>query len=326
MTRLTKLLAVLFVLQLGLVVGLKQTQTELSAPPSQMVLISIGDVEIDQLTIEGADGEQISLRKTEGSWLIPIDGDFPADQEKVENFLERLLELQRGLPIGTTPAALQRFMVEENNFERRITLQSDEKIIAEIFLGTSPRPRMAHARSSKDTSVFEIKLATYEVPVKSEEWQDESVVQVPYPDIDAIDVSGVVSLVRNRPPDTGTSTDTTPITELWSSPELGPGESIQQESADALARRISLLRVIDVLGKDMKTIYELTPPKLTLIVETTNDGTVVYELGAIEGEDDYVLKASIRPEYFRVPDYQGKSLVEAAHRDIIVIQTREHTD
>ena len=322
MTRLTKLLAVLFVLQIGLVVGLKQTQTELSAPPSQMVLISIGDVEIDQLTIEGADGEQISLRKTGGSWLIPIDGDFPADQEKVENFLERLLELQRGLPIGTTPAALQRFMVEENNFERRITLHSDEILIADIFLGTSPRARMAHARNSKDTSVFEIKLATYEVPVKSEEWQDERVVQVPYPDIDAIVLPGVVSLVRNRPSATGTNTnaDATPVPGLWSSPELGPGESIQQESADALAMKIAVLRIIDVLGKDLETTYELTPPQLTLVIKTINDDTVVYEIGAIVGEDDYVLKASTRPEYFRVPGYLVQSLLETADRDVIVMQ------
>ena len=322
MTKLIQWLAILLVLQLGLVVGLNLTQTGLSAPPSQMLLISIGNIEIDQLTITNAQGEQVNLLKKGGSWIIPIDGDFPADQEKVENFLQRLLELQRGLPIGTTPAALHRFMVEENNFERRIALKSNEKLIAEIFLGTSPRARMAHARSSTDASVFEIKLATYEVPVKSEEWQDERVVQVPYPDIDAIDVPGVISLVRNRSPDAGTSTntDTAPTTELWGSVELGPGESIQQDSADTLARSISVLRVIDVLGKEMKPIYELTPPQLTLIVKTINDATVVYELGAIEGEDDYVLKASTRPEYFQVPSYLGKSLVRAADRDVIVLK------
>ena len=322
MTRLAQLLAVLLVVQLGLVFGVNQIQTGLSVPPSQTLLIATGDVEIDQLTIEDADGEQLSLRKADGSWIIPIDGDFPADQEKVKTILVKLLALQRGLPIGTTPAALQRFRVEENNFERRITLYSDEVLIAEIFLGTSPRARMAHARSSKDTSVFEIKLATYEVPVKSEEWQDERVVQVPYPDIDAIVLPGVVSLVRNRPSDTGTNTnaDATPVPGLWSSPELGPGESIQQESADTLAMKIAVLRVIDVLGKDLETTYELTPPQLTLVIKTINDDTVVYEIGAIVGEDDYVLKASTRPEYFRVPGYLVQSLLETADRDVIVMQ------
>ena len=195
---------------------------------------------------------QLSLRKSDGIWIIPIDDDFPADQEKVERFLEKLLALEHGLPIGTTPESLQRFMVEENNFERRITLYSDEIPVAEIFLGTSPRARMAHARSSRDTSVFEIKIATYEAPVDSKEWQDATVVQVPYPEINAIVLPGLVNLVRNRPPDSGTSTDadTARSEEPWSSPELGPGESIHQESADTLAKKISVLRIIDVLGKD----------------------------------------------------------------------------
>ena len=322
MTRLVQLLAVLLVLQLVLVFGLNQIQPGLSIPPAQTLLITPGDAEIDQLTIEDADGVQLSLRKSNGSWIIPVDDDFPADQEKVERFIEKLLALEHGLPIGTTPGSLQRFMVEENNFVRRIALYSDEIPVAEIFLGTSPRARMAHARSSQDTSVFEIKIATYEAPVESKEWQDANVVQVPYLDIDAIVLPGLINLVRNRPPDSGASTnaDSALIEELWSSPELGPGESIQQESADTLAKKISVLRIIDVLGKDMEESYQLTPPKLTLVIETINDDTVVYEIGTIDGEEDYVLKASTRPEYFLVPSYLIESLIEAVNRDAIVIK------
>jgi hypothetical protein len=303
-----------------LVFGVNQIQPVLSVPPSQTLLITPGDVEINQLTIEDADREQLILRKSGGSWIIPIDDDFPADQEKVEKFLEKLLTLERGLPIGTTPASRQRFVVEENNFERRIALYSDEILVAEIFLGTSPRARMAHGRSNQDTSVFEIKIATYEAPVESKEWRDAKVVQVPYLDINAIVIPGLVNLVRSRHPDTDTSTNTdaAPNEERWSSLELGTGESIHQESADTLAKKISVLRFTDVLGTDMRDVYQLTPPKLTLTIETINDGTVVYEIGTIGGEEDYVLKASTRPEYFLVPSYLIESLIDAVDRDAIV--------
>ena len=314
------MLAVLLLVQLVLVFGVNQIQPRLSAPPKQTLLIAPGDVEIDRLTIEDAGGEQLSLHKSDGSWIIPIDDNFPADQEKVENFVDKLLTLERGLPIGTTPESLQRFLVEKDNFERRIALYSDEVLVAEIFLGTSPRARMAHARTNQDTSVFEIKIATYEAPVESKEWQNAKVVQVPYLDIDEIVVPGLVNLVRNRPPGSGISTNanTAPNEELWSSPELGPGESIEQEGADTLAKKISVLRIIDVLGADMKEAYQLTPPTLTLVIETINDATVVYEIGKIDGESDYVLKASTRPEYFLVPSYLVASLIEAVDRDAIV--------
>ncbi len=74
MTRLGQLLAVLLVLQLGLAFGLNQIQTGLSAPPSQTLLITSGDVEIDQLTIEDADGDKVNFRKAHGIWIIPIAG------------------------------------------------------------------------------------------------------------------------------------------------------------------------------------------------------------------------------------------------------------
>jgi hypothetical protein len=320
MKRLVQFLAILLVLQLMLVFGVNQIQPSLSVPPPQTLLITPGDVEINQLTIEDTDGKELSLHKSDGFWIIPIDNNFPADQEKVETFLEKLLALERGLPIGTTPQSLERFMVEKDNFERRIALYSDEMLVAEIFLGTSPRARMAHGRTNQDTSVFEIKIATYEAPVESKEWQNAKVVQIPYLDIDAIALPGLINLVRNRPPDSDTPTDadTAPNEELWSSPELGPGESIHQESADTLAKKISVLRFIDVLGTDMKEAYQLTPPKLTLVIETINDATVVYEIGTIDGGNDYVLKASTRPEYFLVPNYLVESLIEAVDRDAIV--------
>ena len=75
-----------------------------------------------------------------------------------------------------------------------------------------------------------------------------------------------------------------------------------------------------MLGTDNKEIYQLTPPKLTLAIEARNDGTVVYEIGAIDGEEDYVLKASTRPEYFLVPSYLIESLIGAVDRAAIVIK------
>ena len=116
MTRLVQLLAVLLVVQLMLVFGVNQIQPGLSVPPPQTLLINPGDVEINRLTIEDADGKELSLHKSDGSWIIPIDNNFPADQEKVETFLEKLLALERGLPIGTTPQSLERFMVEKDKF------------------------------------------------------------------------------------------------------------------------------------------------------------------------------------------------------------------
>jgi hypothetical protein len=328
MGRLVQLLAVLLVLQIALIAGLNVTRTDLSTVSDRSLLISAATEEVDLLMIEGPDGGTVSLRKHGATWIVPEDGDFPADQEKVEAFISRVSELERGMPVGTTPAALSRFRVTESNFERRITLGSKDDVLTVFFLGTSPRARMTYARSRDDTSVYEVQLAAYDAPTGSEDWQDEMAVEIPYPDIVTLEIPGMIKMIRNRRP--GSSQDTgsdAPVEDkVWDSPDLGPGEKIHQQSADALARKVSALRIIDVLGKDIRPGFGLDPPELTVSVETTSNDKVTYELGPIDGEKDYVFKASTRPEYFRLPDYLAKSLLKATHRDSLVRKSKEPTD
>ena len=328
MNRLTQLLVLLLILQVALIVGLNVTRTDLSVVSDQSLLISGAIEGVDLLTIDGPDGGTVTLRKREVTWIVPEDGDFPADQEKVEAFLSRIRGLERGMPVGTTPATLSRFRVTESNFERRITLGAKGEVLAVFFLGTSPRARMTYARSRDDTSVFEVQLAAYDAPASSEDWQDEMAVEVSYPNIITVEVPGLIKLVRNRRPDADqdTSSGTQLEDKVWDSPDLDPDEKIHQQSADALARKISALRIIDVLGREVRPGFGLNPPELTVIVETTSNDKVTYEVGPIKGEKDYVFKASTRPEYFRLPDYLAKSLLKAAHRDSIVKKIKKTTD
>jgi len=328
MGRLVQLLVLLLVLQIALIAGLNVTRTDLSTVADRSLLISAAIEEVDLLTIEGPDGGTVSLRKHGATWIVPEDGDFPADQEKVEAFISRVSELERGMPVGTTPAALSRFRVTESNFERRITLGSKDDVLTVFFLGTSPRARMTYARSRDDTSVYEVQLAAYDAPTGSEDWQDEMAVEVPYPDIVTLEIPGMIKLIRSRRPDadqdTGNSTQLGD--KVWDSQDLDPDEKIHQQSADALARKISALRIIDVLGREVRPGFGLNPPELTVMVETTSHNKVTYEIGPIKGEKDYVFKASTRPEYFRLPDYLAKSLLKAAHRDSIVRKIKDTTD
>jgi hypothetical protein len=56
-----------------------------------------------------------------------------------------------------------------------------------------------------------------------------------------------------------------------------------------------------------------------LQVETSAGQTLIYELGLLQGADDYVLKISNRPEYFALADYSGKGLLDAADRSMIFL-------
>lgn len=64
--------------------------------------------------------------------------------------------------------------------------------------------------------------------------------------------------------------------------------------------------------------YGLESPALVLNVQRQGGEAVEYRLGKRETENDYVLKASSRPEYFRLPGYAGEALIKAAKREQLV--------
>ncbi len=84
-------------------------------------LLSFKRQAVDGLRIE--DGtDTVVLKKQVGKWLLPSIGDFPASQGDVERLLDKLAALEKGWPVARTSGAARRFAVDEEQFERKLTL------------------------------------------------------------------------------------------------------------------------------------------------------------------------------------------------------------
>ena len=107
--------------QLLLAGVLDLTGKEYGAFQAEEKLLSFDKQAVSGLRIE--DGtDSVVLQKQEGQWLLPESGDFPASQRDVGNLLDNLAALQKGWPVASTHAAARRFSVDEDQFERRLTL------------------------------------------------------------------------------------------------------------------------------------------------------------------------------------------------------------
>ena len=314
------MLAVLLAAQLLLAVGMSFTGPNLAAHREDTPLLAPGEGAVDRLVIEDSDQGQIVLVRQGDGWVLPATGNFPADKHKVDHLLERLKGLQRGLAVATTPGAQKRFKVSDDDFERRVTLARGDTNLATLYFGTSPGMHRVHARTSDDTAVYAVDFAVYEAPVKPADWEDKTVLRVPRDDIDQISLA---DLTLTRQPDkaaaaapdegAGKAGQTT-----WSGTNLGDGEKLNQANADALAQQLADLLVGSVLGTEMKPEYGLEKPALVLGVQRTDGTTIEYRLGKREADNDYVIKASSRPEYFRLPGFTGDALIKAGTRTQLV--------
>ncbi len=304
-------LALLLAAQLLLALGLQLGGPGLAAHTRDTPLLDLAGRTVDRIELADGEGASLNLRKAADGWVLPAEGDFPADADKVERLLERLQALRPGLPVATSDTARERFKVAEDAFERRIRLASGDDTLAILYLGTSPGVRRSHLRRDGDDAIYSADFASYDAPVKAAEWEDKTLLAVSREAIDAIEVAGL----RLRPQgDTG-----------WSAEGLAEGEALNLEAARSLADKLASLRIGAVLGREKQADYKLDEPALQLRLTRKGGERIDYQLG--KRDNDYVLKVSSRDEYFRLPNYTGDALVEAAGRDKLVTpKADEETD
>jgi hypothetical protein len=346
MDKTIRLLAALLGIQLLLALGLWFTGPNLAATASNgnALLVTLDKDKVDHFTIEGPDAAKVVLAKVDGNWRLPERHNFPADANKVKRLLGRLEGLKQGQPVTTTSGAHVRFKVSDDAFERRIILAAGGQTLAKLYLGTSPGIRQVHARVDEQKPVYAVELETYDVPTSADGWEDKTLLEIPKPEIQSIDVAGLhlarmvesVTTKSTTPKDGGPDTEGSsksspekgakPAQPAWQATGLVEGETINRDAVEKLAGLLADLRFGSVAGWESKVEYGLDEPILRLSLMRKGGQQVEYQLGKTTDKEEYTLKVSTRPEYFRLPTYTAKPLINAAKRETLLATKTKSKD
>jgi hypothetical protein len=270
--------------------------------------------EVDSITIEGPDyGTTDLLRKGEG-WVLPDLGDFPADRRKVEEMLQRLLAIREDFPTESDPEALTRFKLADDDFERRITLSGADKTLATLYLGSPEGPRQSHARRNGEDTAYAVAFGLFDAPADSDDWTDKGVLQLAEADITGIQVNGLHIVAAITADSEG----------RWLLEDADPSTSLDQKAAGRLTERLAGLLVEQVLSREAEPGDGLDAPELRLSVTLKDSSRVDYRLARAGMTGLYTLKASTRPEYFRLSGYVAHQLIEAARREVLLVKPEQH--
>lgn len=304
--------------QVALAIGLSlRGHDPVSASPDG-ALLSIKAEAIDRLTVDGPDQATVQLVKRDGQWQLPSAGDFPADAERVKQLIDKLGQLKTGVPVATTPGAQARFKVATDGYERRIVMAQGDKPSATLFLGTAQGARQVLARVDGSDAIHAVALAVYEIPLKADDWLDKAIVSVKADEISGLEL-GDLRLTRGVAlPDAAAAVkpaSATPAPVWNASAGLADGEKLSTDAAAALVSALAGLRIDSVLGREAQPGYGLEQPVLALTAVRKDGSRIDYRLGKQAVGEDYVLKVSTRPEYFRMPAWSVNTLIDAAKRD-----------
>lgn len=322
MNRWIRWLSVLLALQLALGIALHFSSSRLSAAPATGApLLAAAPNGADRLTIEGPDGTRVVLVRRAGTWQLPAEADFPADETKIKQLLAHLASVKTGAAVSKTRESRQRFRVANDSFERRVTVAAGDKILAKIYLGDSPSPRQVHLRRDGQSAVYDVDLGTWQFPDDPADWENKEILHVAQRNIRSMEVAGM-TLTQAAPPATTAATVAKPASTqaaaAWQTAGLRKGEKLNGTAAATLAQRISNLDIGSVLGREDKPDYGLAKPELKFAVTRDDGHRIEYRLGRMSEGQDYVLKSSAHAEYFRLPESTAHELIDAAKRETLL--------
>lgn len=258
----------------------------------QPLLKGLKAAEVSGVAIKDPNGA-ITLVRKEERWTIAERGDFPADLEKVKEFVVKALELKIGQvePIGEKDRA--RLLLDAGGTAVEFR-GADGKPLSRMTVGkkyfkgepANPEKALGDGRfvmlPDNDKQVYIVSDPLAMASTRSADWvakagfQAEKVrtLEVKFAD------GGAYRIER-----TGDNAD-------WKLDGIKPGEKLEVTRANAASYSLSNVDLADVLAKDAKP-EALGLDKPTLVTAQTFDGlTYVLKIGKLSG-DNYPVMVSV---------------------------------
>ncbi len=272
------------------------------------------------LTIRDNEDEEIQLAKQSGEWVLPASGGYPAEEEKVDELVEKIAALQAKTVVTQSGSSHARLKVADDDYERRIDMSLSDGTEHRLYVGSTVSSRASHVRDGEHDEVYLAEdLSSWQASTSVTSWVDAV-----YFKVEEDSVARMV--VRN-----GQGRFEFSRTEEgnWSMENVPRGREFDADKATRLLRRITSLRLRTPLGKEDQAAFGLGDPSAVVEVtvrETeeaplTVDGeaaeppapkevTRTLSIGAEGSEDDtYVVKSTESAYFVEVSSWSVEDFV-----------------
>lgn len=230
--------------------------------------------------------------------------DFPANNDKVLNFLQNISALKKGWPVAKTVSSAKRYNVDDENFERRVVIKNEEKVLEELFVGDSPSFRKTYARNMSDPQTYSVDFSAYEASLKPSDWIDNEILFVDEITVESIRIDDI-EILRDA--------------NSWTLVGLSDEQMTNEQKLTNMIKGILELRFDEVLqsNEEEKNRSNLK----TINIGRKNGDDIIYEFWP-DGDDfqsasQFYFRTSENSQIFRVSKYKIRNLLEIKLGDLI---------
>ena len=180
-----KKLLLLLIAQVLLLLTLQLTERK-SPKDFGKPLLTIADISEITLTA-GKDKTSTKLVAKDGTWEVAGEINSPANKSKLDNLLQSLQGIKKGLIVGKTDVALKKLKVTETTYEVLATI-GNGKDTQTLLLGTSPTFRQVHVRDAKSPEVYVANFPATDITTNPYDWIDRSVFALPKDKLSSVEL------------------------------------------------------------------------------------------------------------------------------------------
>jgi hypothetical protein len=148
-------------------------------------------------------------------------------------------------------------------------------------------------RAAGDDAVHEAELGLFDVSANADDWSDRTLFHLNADTVARLRLGGL-ELRR--------------ADGSWLLTDLGEGEEQNTDAVEDLVRMLTTIDFVGVLTADERPALSTEADPTEIEVELKSGETVRYRISRLEGEDDYLLEASNRPQRFRLAAYAAGEL------------------
>lgn len=324
MSKSNRLLIMLLLVQVLLLLGMRLSDTEPTSNQPTKVFADLDPAKVTKLEIKGELKDasdpssppqtSVVLTKEGATWGIASADNYPADQTKVEELLDKLSKLKSRGAVLTKAVNHKKVEVAEDKYQRKITLTVNGQDQT-FFLGTSPSFKNVHLRRDGSDDVVQVgELTSYEAGARAWDWVDRTYVKFPEKDVYGLRIQnkgGTIQLDRNAAGE-------------WIA--QGVNGPLKKSVIDDLVRKASTINIEDPVGKTEKPEQGLDAPLATVTLMTgtaTIAGkmpeemkTDVIRIGA-KVEKGYYVKASTSPYVVLAAAWAIDPLATKTNKDLL---------
>ena len=191
-------LSALLVAQLLLWAGLEFTKPERSIHEEKSRAL----IQMDVKSVKGlelsSESETLRFDLEGGVWRDRNQPNFPVNQKKLVEFLSRITELRRGLPVSFSENSYDRFEVSEEEYVLKVSLEQINNQLTVVYFGKSSTVRQNYVRLGEEDSVFNVDIESWELDSTRDNWLNKEYLNLTSEGVSSFSLNGLTFLNKNN--------------------------------------------------------------------------------------------------------------------------------